>query len=57
MQNLANFASRIDVLLGSGVKVVTTLVQRNLSPTASLLINIKRVGKSVKEKNASPRQR
>ena len=43
MQNLANFAIRIDALLGSGVKVVTTLVQRNLSPTASLLIHIKRL--------------
>ena len=50
IQNLANFASRIDALLGVGVKVVTNLVQRNLSPTASLLIHTKRLGVSVKEK-------
>ena len=50
MQNLANFPSRIDALLGIGVKVATSLVQRNLSPTASLLVHIKRLGVSVKEK-------
>ena len=47
---MANLASKIDALLDSGVKVVNTLVQRNLSPMASLLIHIKPLGVSVKEK-------
>jgi hypothetical protein len=49
-KDLANLRSQIDALLDSGVKIVTTLVQRNLSPRASLLKYIKRLGVSVKEK-------
>lgn len=49
-KDLANLAPRIGALLDSGVKVATTFVQRNLSPTASLLKYIKRLGVSVKEK-------
>ena len=56
LRYLDNFASRIDALLDSGAKVVTTSVQRNLSPTASLPLHIRRLGVSVKEKNASPKK-
>ncbi len=49
-RDLVNPASRIDSLLESGAKVLTTSVQRNLSPTASLPIHIRRVEVSVKEK-------
>ena len=54
--NLANLASSIDALLNSGIKVVTTKVQRSLSPAASSLVYIKRLGVSVKEKTPHQEQ-
>ena len=56
IKDLANLALRIDALLDSGAKILATSVQRNLSPTASLPIYIRRLGISVKEKNASPKK-